>query len=78
MSELIVFSFPTETGASEMDETIHYIMKEELINLKDAAVVIRKPDGKKKMNKSSKQLLVQVNNYSHSVYCCSDFLFNKG
>ena len=46
MSELIVFAFPTETGASEMDETIHYLMKEELIALKDAAVVIRKPDGK--------------------------------
>jgi uncharacterized membrane protein len=25
MSELIVFAFETETGASEMDETIHYL-----------------------------------------------------
>jgi len=49
MSELIVFAFPTETGASKMDETIHYLMKEELIDLKDAAEVIRKPDGKIKL-----------------------------
>jgi uncharacterized membrane protein len=53
MSELIVFAFPTETGASEMDETIHYLMKEELIALKDAAVVIRKPDGKIKVNQAT-------------------------
>jgi uncharacterized membrane protein len=53
MSELIVFAFPTETGASEMDETIHYLMKEELIYLKDAAVVIRKPDGKIKVKQAT-------------------------
>jgi uncharacterized membrane protein len=53
MSELIVFAFPTETGASEMDETIHYLMKEELIALKDAAVVIRKPDGKIKVKQAT-------------------------
>jgi uncharacterized membrane protein len=49
ISELIVFVFPTDTGASEMDETIHQLKKEELIDLKDAAVVIRKPDGKIKL-----------------------------
>jgi uncharacterized membrane protein len=53
MSELIVFSFPTETGATEMDETIHYLMKEELIDLKDAAVVVRKPDGKIKVKQAT-------------------------
>ena len=53
MSELIVFAFPTETGASEMDETIHYLQKEELIELKDAAVVIRKPDGKIKVKQAT-------------------------
>jgi len=53
MSELIVFAFPTETDASEMDETIHYLMKEELIALKDAAVVIRKPDGKIKVKQAT-------------------------
>ena len=49
MSELIVFAFPTEDGAYKMDETIGQLKKEELIDLKDAAVVIRKPDGKIKV-----------------------------
>ena len=53
MSDLIVFAFPTETGASEMDETIHYLKKEELIDLKDAAVVVRKPDGKIKVKQAT-------------------------
>ena len=53
MSDLIVFAFPTETGASEMDETIHYPKKEELIDLKDAAVVIRKSDGKIKVKQAT-------------------------
>ena len=34
MGELIVFAFPTETGASEMDETIHQLKKEKLVFLK--------------------------------------------
>ena len=53
MSDLIVFAFPTETGASEMDETIHYLQEEELLELKDAAVVIRKPDGKIKVKQAT-------------------------
>ena len=53
MSELIVFAFENETGASEMDETIHYLKKEELIDLKDAAVVIRKPDGNIKIKQAT-------------------------
>lgn len=36
-----------------MDETIHYLMKEELIDLKDAAIVIRKPDGKIKVKQAT-------------------------
>ena len=35
MSELIVFAFPSEAGASEMDETIHQLKKEELMVLVD-------------------------------------------
>jgi uncharacterized membrane protein len=46
MSELIVFAFPSETGASEMDETIHQLKKEELMVLADAATVVRKPESK--------------------------------
>ncbi len=53
MSELIVFAFPTETGASEMDETIHQLKKEELMTLADAATVVRKPDGKIKVKQAT-------------------------
>ena len=53
MSDLIVFAFPNETGASEMDETIHQLKKEELMVLADAAVVIRKPDGKIKVKQAT-------------------------
>ena len=52
MSELIVFAFPTEDGAFSMDDTIHQLKKEELIDLDDAAVVIRKPDGKIKVKQA--------------------------
>jgi uncharacterized membrane protein len=53
MSELIVFAFPTEDGAFSMDDTIHQLKKEELITLDDAAVVIRKPDGKIKVKQAT-------------------------
>jgi uncharacterized membrane protein len=36
-----------------MDETIHQLKKEELIDLKDAAAVIRKPDGKIKVKQAT-------------------------
>ena len=53
MSELIVFAFPTEDGAFSMDDTIHQLKKEELMTLDDAAVVIRKPDGKIKVKQAT-------------------------
>ena len=37
-----------------MDETIHQLKKEELMTLKDAAVVIRKPDGKIKVMQATR------------------------
>jgi len=52
MSELLVFAFPTENGASEMDGAIKRLQKEQLITLDDAAVVIRKPDGKVKVKQA--------------------------
>lgn len=52
MSELIVFAFPDEKGASEMDEAIHRLKKEELITLDDAAVVVRNHDGKVKVKQA--------------------------
>ena len=53
MSDLIVFAFPNEDGAFSMDDTIHQLKKEELMTLDDAAVVIRKPDGKIKVKQST-------------------------
>lgn len=53
MSELIVFAFPTETGASEMDEAIRRLKKEELITLDDAAIVVRSHDGKVKVKQAT-------------------------
>src|SRR5664279_4145557 len=52
MSELIVFAFQSENGAFSMDDTIHQLKKEELMTLDDAAVVIRKPDGKIKVKQA--------------------------
>lgn len=52
MSELIVFAFPNEKGASEMDEAIHRLKKEQLIALDDAAIVIRNHDGKVKVKQA--------------------------
>ena len=54
MSELIVFAFPDEKGASEMDEAIQRLKKEQLITLDDAAVVVRNHDGKVKVKQASK------------------------
>jgi uncharacterized membrane protein len=53
MSELIVFAFSTEGGAFSMDDTIHQLKKEELMTLDDAAVVIRKLDGKIKVKQAT-------------------------
>jgi uncharacterized membrane protein len=46
VSELIVFGFQTETGASEMREALAHLQKQQLITLDDAAVVVRRQDGK--------------------------------
>ena len=52
MSELIVFAFSNEKGASEMDEVIQRLKKEQLITLDDAAVVVRSLDGKVKVKQA--------------------------
>jgi uncharacterized membrane protein len=49
MSELIVLTFKTETGADEMRDDLMRLQKEHLITLDDAAVVVRKQDGKPKV-----------------------------
>jgi uncharacterized membrane protein len=52
MSELFVLAFETETGASEMLDTIGRLQKEELITLEDAAVVVRPMEGKPKVKQA--------------------------
>lgn len=53
MSELIVFAFKTQTGAEEMRDALGKMQKEHLIELEDAAVVIRKEDGKTKVKQAT-------------------------
>jgi uncharacterized membrane protein len=53
MSELIVFAFKTETGAEEMRDALQKMQKEHLIELEDAAVVVRKQDGKAKVKQAT-------------------------
>jgi uncharacterized membrane protein len=49
MADLIVFAFETEEGAGEMRDALIKLQKQQLIELEDAAVVIRKQDGKVKV-----------------------------
>ena len=46
MANLIVFTFNNETEAERMRDTLVSMQKMELISLEDAAVVIRREDGK--------------------------------
>jgi uncharacterized membrane protein len=53
MSEMIVFAFPTATGAEEMRDALGRMQKEHLIELEDAAVVVRKQNGKVKVKQAT-------------------------
>lgn len=53
MSELIVFAFKTEDGAKAMANEIKSLSKQQLITLEDAAIVIRKEDGKAKVKQAN-------------------------
>lgn len=46
MATLVVFTFRDETGAGEMRDKLAGLGKSELIRLADAAVVVRRQDGK--------------------------------
>jgi uncharacterized membrane protein len=48
MSELAVVAFDNETGAAEMRDVLIGLQKRGLVSLDDAAVVVRRPDGKVK------------------------------
>jgi uncharacterized membrane protein len=53
MSELIVFAFDSESGAGELRDELKRLQKEHVLKLEDAAVVIRKKDGKVKVNQAT-------------------------
>jgi len=53
MSELVVFTFDTETGAKEMEDAILQLQKLHLIELEDAAYVVRRQDGKAKVKQAN-------------------------
>ena len=52
MSDLVVFAFKNDTGAQEMAEAIKGLQKQELIKLEDAAIVVRRRDGKAKVKQA--------------------------
>lgn len=49
MSELFVFAFDTTDGAQNMVAGVKSLQKQQLITLADAAIVVRKDDGKPKV-----------------------------
>ena len=53
MSELVVFAFDSETGAAELRDELVELQKQHLLTLEDAAVVVRKPDGKPKVSQAT-------------------------
>jgi uncharacterized membrane protein len=52
VSELVVVAFDNETGAAEMRDALIELQKQRLVTLDDAAVVVRKPDGKVKVKQA--------------------------
>jgi len=52
MSQMIVFAFKDETGAEQMRDKLAELQKQQLITLSDAAVVVRKQDGKVKVKQA--------------------------
>jgi uncharacterized membrane protein len=49
---MVVLAFDSETGASEARDKLFELQKQELITLEDAAVVVRKQDGKTKVKQA--------------------------
>ncbi len=52
MSQMVVFAFKDETGAEQMRDALGALQKQQLISLSDAAVVVRKQDGKVKVKQA--------------------------
>lgn len=53
MSDLLVFAFDNENEAGEMRDALVRMQKQHLITLEDAAVVIRRQDGKVKVKQAN-------------------------
>jgi uncharacterized membrane protein len=52
MSQLVVFAFNDESGAQRMRDALADLQKQHLISIADAAVVVRKQDGKVKVKQA--------------------------
>jgi uncharacterized membrane protein len=52
VKSLVVLAFESQTGASDARDKLYELQKQELITLEDAAVVVRKPDGKVKVKQA--------------------------
>jgi len=52
MSDLIVLAFDNEAGAAEMRDALVGMQKRHLVTLEDAAIVVRRQDGKVKVNQA--------------------------
>ena len=52
MTELVVVAFANEIGAAEMRDALIDLQKQGLVTLDDAAVVVRRPDGKVKVKQA--------------------------
>lgn len=52
MADLVVVAFDTVTGAEEVRDAMVQMQKEHIVTLEDAAVVVRKPDGKVKVKQA--------------------------
>jgi uncharacterized membrane protein len=53
MSTMVVVAFDNETGAARMRDELGQLQKERLVTLDDAAVVVRRQDGKVKVNQAT-------------------------
>ena len=53
MSDLVVVAFDNETEAEKLPAEMKRLQKEHLVTLEDAAVVVRKADGKVKIKQST-------------------------
>ncbi len=52
MADLVVVAFDNATGADELRDEMVRLQKDHIVTLEDAAVVVRKPDGKVKVKQA--------------------------